>query len=375
MRAGPLALNGLQGISERSALLALAPLLVLLLGSCASAGTTFFVSPNGNDAGDGTSPDSALGSIQAAIDRAEPGDVVRVLAGEFAEDVETTRHGEANAPIRIIGVPDSSGRRPVLRGAGRSHIVDVRHSFIWIEDLQVDGLVGDPSEAEGYRSKLLYVSGGLSEAGFEEVRGVRLLRLVLRNAGTECVRLRYRVIESEIAESLIENCGVWDFRLGRGQKNGEAVYIGTAPEQLPEGAGIQADTSGENWVHHNFLRPNGAECIDVKEGSRANLIERNECSGQRDPDSGGISIRGTHNVVRHNVIHDNVGAGIRLGGDAASDGIQNEVVGNDLYRNEYASFKILARPQRQLCENRVRGSDPLVRGREVDDIDPRGECG
>ncbi len=361
---------GIRALALLVATLVLAPSV-----ACTSdPGRELFVAPSGQVGHDGRSRETPFARIQAAIDLAEPGDVVRILPGEYLEDLETRRDGRPGSPIRLVGVPDANGRRPVVRGAGESHIVDVRHSHVWLEDLAVDGLFGDPSDAAGYRSKLLYASGSVGEAGFEGLKGVRLLRLVLRNAGTECVRFRYEVVESEIAESLVENCGVWDFRFGRGRKNGEAIYVGTAPEQLPDHEAIVADASNGNWIHHNFLRSNGAECVDVKEGAEANRIERNDCSGLRDTESGGISIRGTRNIVRANVVHDNAGAGIRLGGDRETDGIQNEVVGNELYRNAYAAFKVIAQPQARLCGNRVRNGDTLVRGRDVDALDPRGAC-
>ncbi len=345
---------------------------LLVLAACSSDGARIFVAPGGDDQSSGESIDAALASIQAGIERALPGDAIVVLPGEYREDLHSVRAGEPGAPIRLVGRPTLDGLRPVIRGAGASHVIDVRHGHFWIEDLDVDGLFGSPSEAGGYRSKLVYVSGDADGSGLE---GVRLLRLVLRNAGTECVRFKYGVVDSEIADSLIENCGVWDFRFGRGRKNGEGIYIGTAPEQIPEDYPPGRDLSSANRIHHNWLRTNGAECIDVKEASFDNRIEHNECSGQRDPDSGGISIRGPRNLVRANRVHDNVGAGIRLGGDEPDDAVDNRVVGNELYDNGVAAFKLMTLPRNEVCENRVGRHTHVVRGDGASEIDPSAECG
>lgn len=343
------------------------------LVSCTGrGGVVYFVAPGGSDDRPGMEIDLPLSTIQLALDRAKPGDVIRLSPGDYAQDFETSRAGGPNAPIRILGTTDASGRRSVIKGAGAPHIIDVRHSHIWIEDLAVNGLFGRATSVDGYRSKLIYVKGGATTK--EGLVGVRLLRLSLRNAGTECVRLKYGVSRSEVAESLFENCGVWDFQFGRGQKNGEALYIGTAPEQLPSGYAPGRDPSRENWIHGNWFRTNGAECIDVKEGASENLIEGNDCSGQKDANSGGISIRGPRNIVRRNRVHDNLGAGIRLGGDEPTDAIENVVVENEIFANEVAGIKMMSSPQAKVCGNRIWNQDPIVRGPFAKGLDPSRKC-
>jgi hypothetical protein len=340
-------------------------------GSSEAPGT-YFVSPQGNDENEGQSAESPFSTIQAALARAEAGDTIRIQPGEYLQDFSTVRSGAPGAPIRLIAERGEDGRVAIIRGAGNSHIVDIQHSHIWLEDLIINGLVGPAAEVDGYRSKLVYVLGGGGES--KGVSGVRLLRLTLRNAGTECVRFKFSVSKSEVAESLLENCGVWDFRFDRGMKNGEAIYIGTAPEQLPEDYPDPHDLSSENWIHGNWFRTNGAECVDVKEGSSRNLVEKNDCSGQLDPDSGGISIRGHHNIVRDNIVHHNVGAGIRLGGDEPTDGIHNEVVGNRIHDNRFAALKIMSHPQAKICGNRIWNQASIVRGNRVENVDPDEKC-
>ena len=62
-------------------------------------------------------------------------------------------------------------------------------------------------------------------------RGVRLLGNRLHDAGGECVRLKGHAQANEVASNVIARCGRVRFDLARGAKNGEAIYIGTAPEQ------------------------------------------------------------------------------------------------------------------------------------------------
>ena len=110
--------------------------------------------------------------------------------------------------------------------------------------------------------------------------------MTFKNAGGECVRLRYFAQHNEIATSRhSRRCGVHDFRFKAGGKNGEGIYIGTAPEQRGDGKNptTDPDLSNGNWIHHNSFDTQGNECVDIKEAASGNLVENNRCTGQRDP--------------------------------------------------------------------------------------------
>lgn len=134
--------------------------------------------------------------------------------------------------------------------------------------------------------------------------------------------------------------------LARGAKNGEAIYIGTAPEQ----SGGRPDRSNGNRVRHNRIAAT-AECVDVKEAALRNLVERNRCSGSDDPDGAGLSSRGDHTTFRYNVSTRHAGAGIRLGGDRRTQGVRNNVVGNTLTDNAGYGLKVMRRPQGRIAGN------------------------
>lgn len=48
----------------------------------------------------------------------------------------------------------------------------------------------------------------------------------------ECVRLKQFVTNSEIVGNDVSYCGVHDYRYNGGDKNGEAIYIGTSSNQV-----------------------------------------------------------------------------------------------------------------------------------------------
>lgn len=56
----------------------------------------------------------------------------------------------------------------------------------------------------------------------------------------------------------------------------------------------------------------------------------------------GLDSRGSGNTFRYNLIEDNVGAGVRLGGhtvDGYTYGVDNDVYGNAMNDNEFAGIK------------------------------------
>ena len=163
------------------------------------------------------------------------------------------------------------------------------------------------------------------------------------------MRLKDNAHDNEIAGNQIGGCGRVGFSLARGVKNGEGVYIGTAPEQATAGP----DHSDGNWVHGNRIRP-ASECVDVKEAASHNRVEHNRCTASDDPDGAGFSSRGDFTSFRANISTHHAGSGIRLGGDLPGQGVHNDVVGNILADNAGYGIKILRRPQGRIAGNVIR---------------------
>lgn len=331
-------------------------------------GTIWYVAPQGNDEGAGTR-DDPFATLQRGLEAAMPGDGIELADGEYAQGGTSVRAGELDAPIVIYG-----SEQAVLRGATET-IVMIAHDHHVVHGLTIDGLHGDPSQVDGYADQLLGVEGSDTSS---TVRGVRLLELTLRNAADECVRLRNGAQDNEIGGCTISDCGLRDFVFGDlEQKNGEGIFIGT-PEDLWAGTPAGPDRCDDNWIHHNEIDTRGNECVDVQEGSAGNIIEGNECRGQRDSFSGGISIRGNGNVVRGNTVQGCSGAGVRLGGDAVGDdayGVDNEVTDNTLIDNAAGGVKIQVIPQGPICGNALEsnGLGPSV-GDYGDQFDPAAPC-
>lgn len=342
----------------------------LALASPAQAvgGTTYYVSPRGGDAARGTSPREPILSIQKALERAVPGDVIELAPGRYLQDVKTVRDGGAGKPITIRGPVEA-----VVSGTGTPRVFEVNHDYIELHGFTLDGKVAAAEQKDSYRDKLLYVIGIKPGDG---VTGLKVVRMTFRNAGGECLRMRYFARRNEVAHSRFDTCGVHDYRFRGGGKNGEAIYIGTAPEQLGErGAPDRSvDQSNENRIHHNTINTQGNECVDIKEGASGNIVEHNTCTGQRDKNSAGLDSRGSGNVFRYNTVTGSAGGGVRLGGDLETDGINNEVYGNRLIDNEAGGVVVRRGPQGKICENQVSGSPQAAVGSLAKDLDPTVRC-
>lgn len=327
----------------------------------------YYVSPTGSDDNDGATADKPLQSIDKALSFAAAGDTVTLADGVYDQTVSSVKDGSSEAPITIMG-----SRKAVVRGTDDfGRIVEVRHSYITLQGFTIDGKHGQGDSQDDYRDKLLYVIGQKAKQGVE---GLKVDRMLIQNAGGECVRLRYFARNNEISNSEVRNCGVHDFKFDGGAKNGEGIYIGTAPEQRADGKNPtdDPDVSMGNVVRNNVIETYGNECVDVKEAATANVIEYNTCRHQQDPESAGYDARGSGNIFRYNTASDNVGAGFRLGGDEEQDGINNEVYDNVITNNRGGAVKVMRQPQGRICGNKLENNSNKSGEYEVE---PDQTCG
>ena len=97
--------------------------------------TEWFVASGGTGIGTSGSP---FGRIQQGIDAAQPGDIVTVKAGTYAELIHTVRSGSAGARIHLR----ADGPRGSVIVTVPKTVLRVSHAYVTVEGLVLDGQYG-----------------------------------------------------------------------------------------------------------------------------------------------------------------------------------------------------------------------------------------
>ncbi|MBC8011868.1 MAG: right-handed parallel beta-helix repeat-containing protein, partial [Burkholderiales bacterium] len=114
---------------------------VLRIDNLSYTAPSFFVSPTGDDSAAGSEA-APFATLQHAVDRAQPGDVVFLLDGTHVAPPEQmlARIAKAGAPDRWIVLRSQPGQNPVLTGEGWNVIgLDHDSAYIELRDLVVRG--------------------------------------------------------------------------------------------------------------------------------------------------------------------------------------------------------------------------------------------
>ncbi|OEE77633.1 hypothetical protein A1OQ_00890 [Enterovibrio norvegicus FF-162] len=299
-------------------------------------GGNIFVGKSGSDFYDGTTRNTPFLTINKALEAAYPGDSIYLSPGVYHENIVTVRDGLLESPISIKGLRNESDYldldnqtknvllRPTIKPPKKNNgrLIQIRHSYITLQDVVVDGLFDGGDSPESYTDKLLFVH---NTDRLDGLTGVHIRRVTFRNAGGECIRFRYKIVRSSIKDSFISNCGVHAFVYKLGGKNGEGIYVGTSIKQWEDGKNPASDpdTTSKNIFSRNVINTLGNECIEFKEGAFNNWAVDNTCMGQMDGNSGGLASRGNSNYFYGNRIVAPAGSGLYFSSDSPSYGMNN----------------------------------------------------
>ena len=322
-----------------------------------------FVSPDGNDTlGDGSEA-SPWRTLQFAVDNLQPGERLRVLPGVYAETliIGSEDSGSEAQPIEIIGAPgaiiDGSGITPQDRQA----LIELRSaSWVRLQNLELRNFRTQSGYEVPDTPIGLLISGGSSDI---EVRGLDIHHIenrstcalddgcgvgangiaVYGDSATPIRNLRFvdnRVHDNTLAssESFTLNGNIDGFELigneVRDNNNIAFDFIGYEADVCPT-----CDVE-DNRARNGIVRGNRA----IDNSSLGNPAYGNATEGS----AGGFYVDGGHHilfennismgndigleiasehagkaseyiVVRNSLIHDNLQAGLSLGGYASSD--------------------------------------------------------
>lgn len=289
-------------------------------------GRTLHVAAGIGPGGDG-SAGAPFDGVQRALEVAVAGDTILVGPGRYPGRVSSVRSGTAQAPIRLVG---TGGAHLFADDSGR--LLTVRHDHLVIEGFELSN------------ANIVVLLEGAD--------GVRLDGNWIHGARSECVRLRALSTGNTLVHNVIRECG-----LAHDGANGEAVYVGTAPEKLHDNPTPDPDHSDANLIWGNDIVVWG-ECVDIKEDADDNQVIENWCRGGTYASGAGLSSRGRRTAFVNNWSTDHLGSGLQLAGDRPGDGSGATVTGNVLKDNAQYGLKIVegAWPQAVLCGNVLSGN-------------------
>ena len=202
-------------------------------------------SPPCSNSSSGGSQSQPWCTINYAVGRARPGDIVYVKNGTYREDVYIDgKNGGAN----YITFQNYPGHSPVIRGngveSGRNKIIN--GSFLRFAGFTITN----------------FQHGIFVEAS----NNVILQNLTVYDVGQEAVRIRLNSSFVTIQDSTIHDTRKWQF-------NGEGVYIGTSSSQQPNSPPY--DNTHDILVKNNTIYNTTDECIEAKEGTYNVTIDGN----------------------------------------------------------------------------------------------------
>jgi len=251
-------------------------------------------------------------TINYAVSRASPGDIIYVKDGTYREDVYIDgKHGGAN----YITLQNYPGHSPVIRGSG---VDSGRNKIVNSSFLKLIGFT------------ITNIQQGLF---VDSSNNIILQNFRVYNVGQEAVRIRLNSSFVTLQDSVIHDTRKWQF-------NGEGVYIGTSSSQQPSSPPY--DNTHDILVKNNLIYNTNDECIEAKEGTYNVTIDGNtmrDClldSGITQPHWGAIEVMqhkkyygsNPNHVIKNNIIHmAKTGIGVHTGATVFNNVIYGQTGG------------------------------------------------
>ncbi|MCY1014774.1 right-handed parallel beta-helix repeat-containing protein [Pyxidicoccus sp. MSG2] len=231
------------------------------------------VSPSGNDAGDGSAA-QPFRTIARAITQANPGEVIRVLAGDYNERIVLGDNAKAGTPEAKITL-QGEGRPHIIPGNGGGALVQVRRPNWVIDgfDLDVQGQAFFAVTFEG------------------NVQGSVLANSELHHGGGGAGVTTY----GNATGATIENNHIHDFVRNTGNKDSHGVVVQPTSHDITVRNNDIHDNSGDSV---QCLGPEGFSSLPPADGL---VVENNHFYANRE---NAVDIKTCHNVViRNNRMH------------------------------------------------------------------------
>lgn len=219
---------------------------------------------------------STAATLQAALDAAQPGDVIQISPGTYVGNFVITPSGTASDPITLCGSAES-----ILDGG------DVEGGYV----VHLDG-------AAYWHLVGFTVTNGQKGVMADGTVGSVIQDLTVHTIGDEAIHLRRFSTDNLVTGNDVSVTGL------RREKFGEGIYVGTAESNWCDITGCEPDTSDRNIVENNTIHQTTAEAIDVKEGTSNGIVRGNTFDGSgmhEDGSDSWVDIKGNDWLIEGNV--------------------------------------------------------------------------
>ncbi|MBZ4415974.1 nitrous oxide reductase family maturation protein NosD [Myxococcus sp. RHSTA-1-4] len=231
------------------------------------------VSESGNDSGDGSAA-QPFRTIAKAISQANPGEVIRVLAGTYPERIviaENAKPGTPEAKITLQG----EGRPRIIPGNGGGALVQVRRPNWVVDGFEVD--------VQGQSFFAVTFQG--------DVTGSVLANSELHHGGAGAGVTTY----DNATGATIENNHIHDFVKNTGNKDSHGVVVQPTSRDITVRNNDIHDNSGDSV---QCLGPEGFSTLPPADGL---VVENNHFYANRE---NAVDIKTCHRVaIRNNRMH------------------------------------------------------------------------
>jgi hypothetical protein len=323
-----------------------------------SAGATYYVSHDGDDANPGTS-EQPWGTIQKALDTLLPGERVVVGGGTYVEDLVMSRSGTPDAPITIAA---EAGETAVLQPAAREgDTYAIRFaeeaSYVRLQGFVIEGATGISSTNVYFEDEVHDIELAANEIRFSQDQGVFSERTT-----SNLTLVGNRIHDNGRGHVPGQHQSHGMYIEGRGHLIANNVIYDN-----PEGFGIQIYPANEDTivVNNTILRSGHSGIVmGGSDGVDGLVVRNNIVAGNEDY---GISMDDscpTDSVVDTNLVYENEGGGVEGGCDGVDTSGRNFTADPDFIDAERDHFG-LRRTSAAIDRARVAWT-PLtdVRGRQ-----------
>jgi hypothetical protein len=215
--------------------------------------------------------------LQAALDAARAGTVIKLAAGTYVGEFKVSRSGSAGSPIWLCG-PRSAVLTSGTMSSGHALSMSGVKNFV----------------AAGFSINKAF-------KGVTVISGSRvtITDLAISNIGYEAIHFRNQTVDSSATNNVISRTGMVT------AKYGEGIYIGTSGANWCKSNGCNPDRTDRILARGNKISSTGAQPIEAKEGTTGGRIDSNTVTGSSRIEAGAkslILVKGNGYNVTGNVV-------------------------------------------------------------------------